>query len=459
MNLKSILCVLVCLNLIHTASSKCLLDPEQVVPFCTEDNEWGISYAANTSGELAFTNAVACIKAGSAKSGAWFIMQIDEPGDLGMTMTHTQNSDLDFVCFGPFEAETKNEVIDYLCANEFEIFYNGLILTYTNDLLHKMEAKGCKSSPDDLNSPVVYDITSPCFRGNFDEYPLGLIADCSSSHYSTELCYLPNTKSGEWYVLFIANYSCKEGTINFKKTSGAATTVCDIIVDAYSTGPYCEGSDIQLGIYNAPAKATFLWTGPNGFTSTMKDPVIPHATPKNAGDYKVVMYNNGLETPEVVVPVEVYAKDTTIIEESITAEEIESFTFNDKNFTESGSYKFPYKSHLGCDSLVILNLEVVEPEDTIVRMPIIPKEHFSPNDDGVEDLWTIENIEQYPEAKIRIYDRSGRVLFETKGYDNTNNAWDGTYKGNACPSDDYWFVIDIESLDKQFKGHFTLIRG
>lgn len=457
MRFKSILCVFVCLNFI-TSSANCLLNPEEVVSFCTEENEWGISYAANTSGEIVFPNALACINAGSAKSGAWFIMQIDEPGDLGMTMTHSQDSDLDFVCLGPYNEATKNDVISLVCANEFEIFHNGLALQFTNDLLNKMAENGCVSSKEDLNSPIVYDITNPCFRGKFDEYPYGQIADCSSSHYSTELCYLPNTKSGEWYLLFISNFSGIEGTINFKKTSGTATTACDIIIDAYSTGPYCEGDDIRLGIYNAPEKATFLWTGPNGFTSTSKNPVIPNATPKNAGDYTVVMYNNGLETPEVVVSVEVFAKDTTIIEETVTLNADESFEFNDKKFTSSGSYKFPYKGHLGCDSLVILNLEVVSSEDTVVKEPILPKEYFTPNNDGVADTWEIENIDLYPEASVRIFDRKGKLLFETKAYDNTTNAWDGTYKDTPCPSDDYWYIIDIESQDKQLTGHFTLLR-
>ncbi|MBQ4034809.1 MAG: T9SS type B sorting domain-containing protein [Paludibacteraceae bacterium] len=75
-----------------------------------------------------------------------------------------------------------------------------------------------------------------------------------------------------------------------------------------------------------------------------------------------------------------------------------------------------------------------------------------------EILWIIENIDQFPEATIRIYNRWGKLLFETKGYDNENNAWNGTYLDADCPTSDYWYIIDIESIDMQMTGHFTLTR-
>ena len=38
------------------------------------------------------------------------------------------------------------------------------------------------------------------------------------------------------------------------------------------------------------------------------------------------------------------------------------------------------------------------------------------------------------------------------------NGWDGTYNGVSMPSTDYWYVIDIEEIDMQYTGHFTLVR-
>ena len=55
-----------------------------------------------------------------------------------------------------------------------------------------------------------------------------------------------------------------------------------------NTGPYCAGSAIQL---NAPtmADATYLWTGPNGFSSFIEDPVISDADGLDEGVYTLVV--------------------------------------------------------------------------------------------------------------------------------------------------------------------------
>lgn len=84
-------------------------------------------------------------------------------------------------------------------------------------------------------------------------------------------------------------------------------------------------------------------------------------------------------------------------------------------------------------------------------------EYFSPNGDGVNDLFVVENLDKYPDSKIRIYDRYAKLLVET-----TSDAfigWDGTYMGHQMPSTDYWYEIWVEELAKYFTGHFTLLRG
>ncbi|MBO4804636.1 MAG: T9SS type B sorting domain-containing protein, partial [Paludibacteraceae bacterium] len=43
-------------------------------------------------------------------------------------------------------------------------------------------------------------------------------------------------------------------------------------------------------------------------------------------------------------------------------------------------------------------------------------------------------------------------------YRANEEDWDGTYEGKMMPSTDYWYEIDIEEIDKQYIGHFTLIR-
>ena len=84
-------------------------------------------------------------------------------------------------------------------------------------------------------------------------------------------------------------------------------------------------------------------------------------------------------------------------------------------------------------------------------------EFFTPNGDGVNDNWVVGSLaEVYPGAVVTIFDRFGKTLIQFLGADA--DGWDGTYKGVPMPSTDYWYMIDIEEIDKQYSGHFTLMR-
>ena len=102
---------------------------------------------------------------------------------------------------------------------------------------------------------------------------------------------------------------------------------------------------------------------------------------------------------------------------------------------------------IGCMSSV--QFEVIPPA---INVPIV----ISPNGDGKNDLFTVPSLsEAYPDAKIKIFDRFGKLLVEYKG---SADGWDGTYNGQLMPSTDYWYEIEIKEIGKTYVGHFTLIR-
>ncbi len=83
--------------------------------------------------------------------------------------------------------------------------------------------------------------------------------------------------------------------------------------------------------------------------------------------------------------------------------------------------------------------------------------YFTPNGDGIHDRWIIGNLaETYPNSVVNIFDRYGKLLAQYLGA--KSDGWDGTYQGKVLPSTDYWYIIEIEEISKQFTGHFTLIR-
>jgi len=88
---------------------------------------------------------------------------------------------------------------------------------------------------------------------------------------------------------------------------------------------------------------------------------------------------------------------------------------------------------------------------------VSPKPLFSPNNDGQNDLWVIENIERYPDCTVIIVNRQGNVLYERRSY--YGNEWDGTLSGNPVIEGAYYFVIRCEGSSKNAaSGSITLIR-
>jgi gliding motility-associated-like protein len=70
---------------------------------------------------------------------------------------------------------------------------------------------------------------------------------------------------------------------------------------------------------------------------------------------------------------------------------------------------------------------------------------ITPNNDGLNDTWVINNIEAFPSNKVSIYNRYGLKVFETKGYDNINKVWEGNnLSGNELPSDTYFYVFETD---------------
>ena len=64
---------------------------------------------------------------------------------------------------------------------------------------------------------------------------------------------------------------------------------------------------------------------------------------------------------------------------------------------------------------------------------------FSPNSDGVNDNFVIENIELYPNNDLQIFNRWGTQVLNTKGY---KNDWNGNWNGNNLPDGTYFYILN-----------------
>lgn len=166
----------------------------------------------------------------------WYYMQIQNPGNISVTINQTNTAgtgiDVDFALWGPFP---------------------NLAIACT----------GISASN---------------------------IVDCSYSTAATEIVDIPNALAGQFYMLLITNFANQPGNITFSQTSGVASTNCGVIctVAASNTGPVCGGGTVTLNA-TLVNNASYSWTGPNCFSSTLQNPdsVVVPLTP---GNYTYTVY-------------------------------------------------------------------------------------------------------------------------------------------------------------------------
>ena len=89
------------------------------------------------------------------------------------------------------------------------------------------------------------------------------------------------------------------------------------------------------------------------------------------------------------------------------------------------------------------------------QLPGFPP-YFSPNGDGINDLWHYRppNINPLPLKVIYIYDRYGKLIASVG---RVSEGWDGKLDGIDMPADGYWYKAILND-GREITGHFSLVR-
>ena len=144
-----------------------------------------------------------------------------------------------------------------------------------------------------------------------------------------------------------------------------------------------------------------------------------------------------------------------------TSDDFVSVTWNS---LENNSVSVAYDDPISCTSTDSFQLGV----ETIECGEVLDEEfclrvynEFSPNNDGFNDFFEIECIEDYSNT-IEVFNRNGNTVFKAVDYRNT---WNGIAnvngilnKGDHLPSGTYYYVINIPELDRNLVGWLQLAR-
>lgn len=125
---------------------------------------------------------------------------------------------------------------------------------------------------------------------------------------------------------------------------------------------------------------------------------------------------------------------------------VDGFNFQDSNvfYDVPGGLQTAYvRDKSGCGTIA---------QDFVV---LVFPAFFTPNNDTFNDVWEVTGMENYPQAKVTIFDRYGKLLTQLN---SGKMSWDGTFEKLPLPASDYWYALEIDNTMPVFRGHFTLKR-
>jgi gliding motility-associated-like protein len=92
----------------------------------------------------------------------------------------------------------------------------------------------------------------------------------------------------------------------------------------------------------------------------------------------------------------------------------------------SGTTYYSSQTIDGCESLIRSQVLV-----TLEECDVIIHNYISLNDDGINEYFDLQGIENYPKNNLEIYNRWGVLVYETEGYNNNTKSFKGISEGRV----------------------------
>jgi len=269
------------------------------------------------------------------------------------------------------------------------------------------------------------------------------------------------TEEGTYTDLFITSAGCDSTVI----------TTLTILPNEETSFEYtiCEGSSIQVGSSSYNVEGVYVDTlqNTNGCDSIVNSVlfILPEITASDEAticmggsfDYNgTLLSEEGVYTETFTTPT---GCDSTVYLSLFVTEPpygyeakticIDSlFIFGGNELTESGIYFDTIQSANGCDSIVRLELSVID-----CSLDLQISNILTPNNDGKNDTWKVNDPPQIMGCQVKIFNRWGEVVYESTDY---NNDWGGTKNGEELPDGVYFYSITCTGVE--YTGSINLLR-
>ena len=105
----------------------------------------------------------------------------------------------------------------------------------------------------------------------------------------------------------------------------------------------------------------------------------------------------------------------------------------------------------------------LESDEAVITYAVIKINNlFTPNGDGINELFIIEGLARFPTSKLQIYNRWGNLIYEKINY---QNDWDGVAAtgfsingSKKMPTGTYFYTIDLKFDNKRLSGWIYINR-
>ena len=210
----------------------------------------------------------------------------------------------------------------------------------------------------------------------------------------------------------------------------------------------CDGESIvvngtEYSVTTTGAQEVFV-VGPYGCDSIVTINLQVNDLPALNASANPDSINNGLSTELVAVG------NGDFIWESIQNDSIYVVTPS-----ETSTYTVELIDANGCVTEVSVTVYVLGASEEEIKIP----DAFTPNGDGINDVFRMVAGQTLGEVELIIYNRWGDNLFQQTG--DSGIAWDGTYQGQEQANDVYIYLFRVKTLDDKeffFQGEVTLYR-
>lgn len=297
---------------------------------------------------------------------------------------------------------------------------------------------------NDYSTVFCNDTTATTKNINLHDYKGNLVAnptDYSFDFYYANNQIVPNPA--------IENLSIGENIFNVKVYNSLGCLVYvklsltlnpKPILNLRQDEEFCDGQSVDLDA--GSGFSSYEWTKDNEPTIIFNQQIFPVS---EVGKYTVRVTNafNCENTVSINVTKAVIATITGVQIVNSTATvllsnsgnfeySLDNLVWQDSNIfpnLPNGNYTVFVRTKLGC-IIGSANFSIFSVANV-----------FTPDADGINDIWKIDGLENYPNSEVQVYDRFGNMVLQK--IINGTFEWNGTFNSRKLPTGNYWYVVKV----------------